>query len=167
MSKKNIPTIQFQLDTSPKVEAIGISVNLKNNEKIDIISVYCPKGNCNAADLIPIFSYYKNKTIIAGDFNAHHSQWETRSNSNQSGYALIDMLTDTNDILLLTPRNLNTRIDPRDGKESTIDLTFTSTNFALNYEIKTGPYWGSDHLPIIFTTKTKSPAERSRNKIRW
>ena len=38
-----------------------------------------------------------------------------------------DILLDSNDLIHITPKDLNTKIDPRNGKKSTIDLTIPPT----------------------------------------
>nr|XP_027232687.1 uncharacterized protein LOC113824138 [Penaeus vannamei] len=58
-----------------------------------------------------------------------------------------------NNVLLLTPRNLITRIDPKTAKESTLDLVFGSP--ALSHlQIKSASHQISDHLPIIIMDNT-------------
>lgn len=91
---------------------------------------------------------------------------ETNTNLNQSGQAL-DKLSDRNNLFLLTPRDLNPRIDSRSSKKSTLDLMITLNYFALNHEIKTSPHWSSDHIPVIFTLFNHSPfAENNENRDR-
>ena len=146
--KKNFSFSPISLTVSSKVECVGVSVHVNESEIIHFFSVYCPRGNCGANDLLPIFRF-SNNSIICGDFNAHHWLWESNSNCNKSGNSICEILNDCDEITLLTPVDFNTRIDPRSGNASTIDLTFSSNLLAIDVEVKLGPYWGSDHLPII------------------
>ena len=47
--------------------------------------------------------------------------------------------------LFVTPKDLNTRLNPQTGKYSTIGLTFTSTDMANSVEIQKPCDFDSDH----------------------
>jgi hypothetical protein len=120
--KKNIRFSPFSFTPSATIEAIGASILLSNNSQIDLISIYVPKGDCEVADVEHLFNRI-NPTLIGGDFNGHHSMWESDSQSNKAGRSIAEAILNSNSMCLLTPRNLGTRIDPGSGKTSTIDLT--------------------------------------------
>nr|XP_027211427.1 uncharacterized protein LOC113804734 [Penaeus vannamei] len=66
----------------------------------------------------------RHPKLIIGDFNAHHPLWNENTNqrqTNTTGTNITKWLSQNN-VLLLTPRNLITRIDPKTAKESTLDL---------------------------------------------
>ena len=90
-------------------------------------------------------------TVILGDFNAHHHLWESKAGitgSNATGRALVDCLIQDAGLILHTPRDLNTRLDPK-GEASTLDLVFGGGKFSSPATIKVGPDIGSDHLPVL------------------
>ncbi|KAI9556127.1 hypothetical protein GHT06_018700 [Daphnia sinensis] len=147
---KSLQFSPIHLYTPDTVEAIGASVLLKNNKQIDFISIYIPKADCETEDIENILNR-SNPYVIGGHFNGHHTLWETNTNINKAGRSIYEaLINDTNACLITTP-NLTTRIDPASGKPSTIDLTITSPTISASASIKTGPYMGSDHLPLIIT----------------
>jgi exonuclease III len=147
------------------VEAIGVSILSRNNSYSDFISAYAPKGDCDMLDVSEFFNR-PNPVVIGGDFNGHHPMWETNALANKAGKTIFESILNSNDVCLVTPIDLGTRIDPASGKLSTIDLTLTSSVLAISASIKTGPDLGSDHIPIILTLNT-TPARTSNQAPNW
>lgn len=146
------------------IEAVGVSITSLNYGTIDIISAYCPKGDCSPEEIGTLIDS-KNEFIVGGDFNGHHGLWETNTRENKSGKSIYSALIDHPEANLITPHGLTTYINPGSGKESTIDLTFTSPTVSVDASVRQGPYLGSDHLPLIIQTdatlnKTHSHAPR-------
>ena len=74
--------------------------------------------------------------IISGDFNLHHRMWDTISPEDSIATSLTKyILEPQNKLFLVTPKDLNTRLNPQTGKYSTIDLTFTSKDMVNSAEI--------------------------------
>lgn len=72
--------------------------------------------------------------------------WEFNSvTNNESGNSLAHFLENNDCLVLYTPCNFVTRIDPSTRKCSTIDLSFSSRNLEMQIEVNVGPYWSSDH----------------------
>jgi hypothetical protein len=163
--KKNIRFSPFSFTPSATIEAIGASILLSNNSQIDLISIYVPKGDCEVADVEHLFNRL-NPTLIGGDFNGHHSMWESDSQPNMSGRSIAEAILNSNSMCLLTPRNLGTRIDPGSGKSSTIDLTIASSSLAIASSISVGQYTGSDHLPLTIVLNA-SPARNTGQPPTW
>ena len=59
------------------------------------------------------------KTIIAGDFNAHHTQWHDNARTDKTGRELVEWLAE-NEMILCSTKNVITR--ELGGRESVIDL---------------------------------------------
>jgi len=154
------------LPTTPTIETIGISIASKNGP-IDIVSAYCPLGNCSDEELNSIFESLQNDFIVGGDFNGHHELWEKDcSHTNRSGNAIATALSDLPDIALLTPPDIGTRTNINTGGESTIDLTFSSSALSIDAEVFVGKYLGSDHLPVHVSIKI-SPSQAESRAPRW
>uniref|UniRef100_A0A0P4W6C6 Endonuclease/exonuclease/phosphatase domain-containing protein n=1 Tax=Scylla olivacea TaxID=85551 RepID=A0A0P4W6C6_SCYOL len=86
-----------------------------------------------------------------GNFNAYHNFWEPalpRSWRNYSGRSLLEFLVDSVSFSLITS-GLSTRIDEVSGNPSTFDLCLGNGPL-FHTTVTTGPYMGSDHLPVIF-----------------
>ena len=104
------------------------------------------------------------------DLNAYHDFWESalpRSRRNRSGLSLSTFLANSATFSLLTPPGLPTRTDSVSGNPSTLDLCLG--NGPLLTTITTGPYMGSDYLPIVIffpSVPTFHPPLSSR-RPRW
>jgi hypothetical protein len=146
------------------LEVIGAQLATESGP-VDCFSVYCPRGDCPPEDLHVLLNR-PNPFIIAGDFNAHHSLWESNSIENTAGKSIYLSILEHPDATILTPKNIGTRINPATGKVSTIDLIIASSYFGLNSTITQGPYSGSDHLPIITTLNSK-PVRQSTKPPSW
>ena len=98
-----------------------------------IYSVYKPQK----AQATQIFKYQfeTDHIIIGGDFNIHHPLWGD-SHSCRQGNDFLNSLTASN--LTLQNSQTPTRLDPRSGTLTSIDLTLTSFNIS---NIK----WRADH----------------------
>ena len=114
---------------------------------ISIANCYAPKNNkfslkqfkliVNACGLVK---------IISGDINLHHRMWDSVSPENSIATSLTNyILEPQNKLSLVTPKDLNTRLNPQTGHYSTIDLTFTSTDKAKSVEIQKPSDFDSDH----------------------
>jgi exonuclease III len=67
-------------DISTRNERIElVNVEVENCEHLkNIVSVYCaPNISTTMEDWNSIFTLTKQKSLIAGDFNAHHSNWSS------------------------------------------------------------------------------------------
>lgn len=100
--------------------------------------------------------------IIAGDFNAWHTSWGSRS-SNRRGEALIDLITSLG--LVICNRG-NSPTFQRGNLESIVDITLASPRLAANikdWKVKNATTL-SDHNYITFTleSSTTSPQIRTR-----
>ena len=113
---------QLSLPESPNIETVGITIYTTEGP-IDIVSAYCPHGDCTVDELTSFFESLQNEFFVGGDFNAHHVQWESNCQAaNRGGNSISFALSDLPDIALLTPPDLGTRVDDRDAHTSTIDL---------------------------------------------
>lgn len=59
-----------------------IGVKLLDCKSVDyVISVYCPASVWSSQSDWDVFSLHKLKTLIAGDFNGHHTNWSYRNDT--------------------------------------------------------------------------------------
>lgn len=148
--KKNIQATPILLPQTADFEAVGITMRLKNNKLLDLISIYCPNGNnCTYQEWRRIAESTTNSTIMAGDLNAPSNVWEQDRQQNKSGKIITEYLANEDKLILCTPKDLGTRPSNNGNQPSTIDLTFESQDLASLITVRTGPYWGSDHLPVM------------------
>lgn len=161
-------SIQFktlEICPSRNLETVGISIKTTSHGPVDIITSYCPLGNCEKEEF-QLLTNRRNDFILGEDFNAHHELWEPDRRRNKSGKSIYSTMLEDPDLTLLTPPNLATYICPSSSKPSTIDLTFTSPNIALDSLINTGPPLGSDHIPILIDTRL-TPKDPYSGVPRW
>lgn len=146
--KKHITYNILPLPVFTSLEVVGITCII-DKKKLDLISVYSPRGDCDFDEINALFSSPQNDFIIGGDFNGHHYLWDKESPINRCGRSIFEFINNNDNVILSTPANLPTRFCPISGRHSTLDLTFVSCNLAPKIKITTGPDWGSDHLPIM------------------
>ncbi|KZR96595.1 Uncharacterized protein APZ42_008980, partial [Daphnia magna] len=154
-----------EVKTSTAVEAIGVKIMFTNSVQITFISVYVPKGDCDTEEVAHLINH-NNDFITAGDFNGHHTTWETDVRPNKAGRSIYEALIQVQNACLITPKDLRTRVDPSTGKQSTIDLTFVSPRLAATATVRKGPHLGSDHFPLI-TTLNATPNKISGRPSTW
>ncbi|XP_045127731.1 uncharacterized protein LOC123514148 [Portunus trituberculatus] len=126
---------------------------------LTVAACYNPGGTAGYREFMHYFSALQPPVLIMGDFNAHHTCWEpdlSPHHHNTSGNALFQALLDLKHVSLLSPPGLATRFHPHTGAASVLDLflgdpTFKDSTFC------TGPYMGSDHLPLLASLPQVSP----------
>ncbi len=148
------------------IEAVGVTITLEDGD-LDIVSVYCPKGNdVEEEDVRALFEMTSNAAIIGGDFNGHSVFWEDGRAPNQCGNHLSNYLEEEDKFVLATPKNLKTRMH-HDGTFSTIDLTFVTPELEPATTIDLGPSdWPSDHRPVIISMNV-TPSEFNPIRQNW
>lgn len=165
--RKSFQYSLIELPLLASMEAVGVRLT-QGDRDISVISVYAPHGNCTSSDINTLFEVAGNSGIVAGDFNAHHSLWESRGTVNTCGRSIANFLEEDCRYSLCTPIDLGTRVGSGEtATTSTIDLTFVSNDLPRRDEIKLGPYWGSDHLPILFKVEVKGSAIMRQTTRRW
>ena len=81
---------------------------------IKIINIYNQRiGSENQEALKHFMEVHENitieKTIIAGDFNAHHTQWHDNARTDKTGRELVEWLAE-NEMILCSTKNVITRV---------------------------------------------------------
>lgn len=142
-----------------------VQVKLFNCDFVEnVVSIYCPSTiHTTRHDWDNIFSEYSSRSIIAGDFNAHHSNWSNRTDSR--GTHIFDCLIDNNFVSLND--SSPTRIKLVNGRlqKSSPDITFVSADIALKFNWKVmNENFGSDHLIIKFSSNI---AHTTNNSSKW
>lgn len=138
--------------TNTGIEAVHVKV--KNCKYLnDIISIYCPSSvYTTQADWDCLFSKMSKFTIIAGDFNGHHSNWSFKCDSR--GKQLYDSSMEHGFVSLNS--KVSTRIKLVNGltQKSSPDVTFVSTDIVLylNWHLLNETL-GSDHTIIKLSMK--------------
>lgn len=128
-----------------KTETIGIELIRKNNERIQINSLYSPpKHKIEAVEWDEIMRR-GNKIITAGDFNTKHTEWNCKT-TNQKGRDM-KKYVENRDVYILSPTEATHR---QNGKEDILDMAMIK-NITSNVYIEVSDNTTSDHDPIKVT----------------
>ena len=151
-----------------KLEVQAVSIK-SNNQYIDILNVYNPRGTLNKKEFLHYKSQLCNKYFIVGDFNGHNPLWEPTKNPqvNGCGKILEELLNEQLDLTLITPPDLATYVNPYNGQTSTIDLQFCSPHFTGMADILKMGDLGSDHNPILTSVAIRPDIQVREKRPKW
>lgn len=114
----------------------------------NVISIYCPSSvSTVTSDWEELFSRFRSKSLVAGDFNAHHSSWSCRSDAR--GTQLWDAALEHG--MMFLNDGTSTRIKLVNGylQHSSPDIAFVSADISVKFDWQvTNENLGSDHLII-------------------
>lgn len=130
----------------------AIHVRLLNCKHLDnIISIYCPSSvRTSQSDWENIFKISSKRTLIAGDFNGHHTNWSYKND--QRGIQLFDSALENGFISLNNGDPTRMKLVNNVLQKSSPDITFSSSDIAIDFKWKTiNENLGSDHLIIKIT----------------
>ena len=162
----------------PSSDYLAITVKIKGAAPIHLFNVYVPPIRSSSSDsrpkffspfLLPSFP----TTYIFGDFNSHHSSWDSHSPEDHSDKDLFDWLL-SSDLLPLNNPEHHTLLHRATGNRSSPDLSLVPARIASKCTWQTLPDLGSDHLPISITIPNfpiinsfHRPPSFNYNKARW
>lgn len=136
--------------------------NCKNLE--NIMAVYCPSSvRTTFCDWNSLFSLVTNKTLIAGDFNGHHTNWSIKTDSR--GTQLLDAMLDNNYVTLNDGTHTRVKLVNGRVQRTSPDICFSSSDVAINFDWTViSESLGSDHLAIKITTSYNAPSVSRRRR---
>ena len=153
----SIQTRQHSLTHYPNGEMQALSIQYcYKNKWATVIVLYNPCKNVCNEEFEHYFEQIDTVGVICGDMNAHHQSWESQCNTpNVSGNSLFLTLNNSANLSLLNPKDLPTRIDPKTGKSSNLDLIIATQEY-LDKEVRTGEDLGSDHNVITMSEQDRT-----------
>ena len=138
------------------VEMLSIRIKEKKGDWLDITNVYWPPAAAAKPKDINDIIYASKNCVIAGDFNGHHTQWDSYQNEDQRGKK-IEQFMSSNDIVCCNNKESHTRKNPSNTRctrtegKSSPDITLVSNSLEGSTKWRTHhDQLGSDHLPILF-----------------
>ena len=142
----------------PSSDYLAIAVKKKGAPPIHLFNVYVPpiyssSSNSHPKSFSPFLLRSSPTTYIFGDFNSHHSSWDSHSPEDQSGKDLFDWLL-SSDLLLLDNPKHHTLLHHATGNCSSPDFFLVPARIASKCTKQTLPDLSSDHLPISITIPT-------------
>ena len=157
----------------PSSDYLAIAVKIKEAAPIHLFNVYVPPICSSSSDSRPkSFSPFllpsSPTTYIFGDFNSHHSSWNSHSPEDQSGKNLFDWLL-SSDLLPLNNPEHHTLLHRATGNRSSPDLSLVPARIASKCTWQTLPDLGSSITiptsPII--NSFHRPPSFNCNKAYW
>ena len=161
----------------PSSDYLAIAVKIKRASPIHLFNVYVPpirsSFDSRPKSFLPFFLPSSSTTYIFGDFNSHHSSWDSHSPEDQSGKYLFDWLL-SSDLLPINNPEHYTLLHRATGNRSYPDLSLVPAQIASKCTWQTLPDLGSDHLPISIAIPTSPiinsfhrPPSFNYNKALW
>ena len=146
------------LPRDPTLEIQSTKARINNSDYL-FYNIYipptssCPRGYLPDLSSLPV----QNKTIIAGDFNAHDSSWLLSQQDDPRGALLLNQLENMaimNNPDIPTRKPFSNRTQP-----TSPDITFASPDLSLNSEWSASTELSSDHLPILTKIQINNPIQ--------
>ena len=160
----------------PSSDYLAIAVKIKGATPIhlfNVLPIHSSSSNSCPKSFSPFLLPSSPTTYIFGDFNSHHSSWDSHSLEDQSGKDLFDWLR-SSDLLPLNNPEHYTLLYRATGNRSSPDLSLVPARIASKCTWQTLPNLGSDHLPISITIPTSPLINSSHrspsfnyNKAHW
>ena len=135
----------------------------KNGQQFSLYNLYSPPNTACSAHLNEINF---QKTIIAGDTNAHSPVWGY-ADTNASGDYIEDIVNSTNLILLQNKDSPPTFFHRPSGALTRPDSRLVSADLHDKCSWRVSDDLGSDHLPIIISIDLERERGRPRGRPAW
>lgn len=164
--KNNLRYKELNLPNIHNMSCKGITILAKNNEQLNIVSVYIkPRTRISSNTWNVFFSSIPKPFVVGGDFNAHHLAWGCETND-VFGQNLMDSMDDNNIIYLND--GSPTYITHSNRQKSAIDLTLCSADIKqlMDWAVILDPH-GSDHLPILINCTLTPDSITFKNYRKW
>ena len=150
-----------QLSTSslssldPYSDYVGINISLNNSSSVSFLNVYALPIRSSPTDgrtnsFSPSILPSSRNLFILGDFNCHHSLWDSRVTSDPRGEEVFDWVI-SSDLLFLNDPDTLTLLHRSSGTRSSPDISFAPSSLALSCSWEVLQDLGSDHLPILLS----------------
>ncbi|WP_432712296.1 reverse transcriptase domain-containing protein [Pedobacter sp.] len=148
----------LQVQTNQDISVLDsdyIAIEIQSQKfNLNLINIYNEKDqlgtNKTTIHRVLLPNTLPPSSLLLGDFNLHHSWWDpiTKNNSVDSE-SFIEWVEDQN-LELLNKIGKGTFFRPHMDRESTIDLSFSTSNLAEKVQDWQLVNIGSDHLGILF-----------------
>ena len=117
----------------PSSDYLAIAVKIKRASPIHLFNVYVPpirSFDSRPKSFLPFFLPSSSTTYIFGDFNSHHSSWDSHSPKDRSGKDLFDWLL-SSDLLPISNPEHYTLLHRATGNRSYPDLSLIHAQIAF------------------------------------
>ena len=120
----------------PYSDYVGINISLNNSSLVSFLNVYAPPICSSPTDgrtdsffpsILPSF----RNLFIVGNFNCHHTLWDSRVTSDPRGEEVFDWVI-SSDLLPLNDPDTPTLLHRSPGSRSSPDIFFAPSSLALS-----------------------------------
>lgn len=156
----------MELPLHTDLEALAVTVTLPQT-KLTVCNIYLPNHrDFSLPNIEKIIQQLPNSSILVGDFNSHSETWGSQKTDHR-GKIIEELLMQDN--LILLNNGEPTRINPSNGRPSSIDLSIANTSLSHKLEWCTLPcaYNSSDHIPIQISIILTLDNNHLVNTPRW
>ena len=157
--------------TAPNDDCTEVcGVRLLGERPLTIINLYRPPIRGADDERIDRFDPsalpVDDTTLLMGDFNAHHPQWDLACDEgDEVGTRVAEWLDSVNWTTLNSGEP--THVSYRSGSQTAPDLVASGASLARRSTWCLGPDLGSDHLPMIVEVSAPDLRPRRIRKTRW
>lgn len=142
-----------------------ICVKLINCKDIEnVIAIYCPSSvQTQFSDWEQIFSLFSKNTVIAGDFNGHHTNWSVKTDIR--GTQILDAALENSFVSLNNCEATRVKLVSGNLQETSPDISFTSSDIAIKFDWQVfNENLGSDHMIIKMSTSITNDCSIKKKK---
>lgn len=135
--------LQHHVRIKPNFTLEHLIIKLEGN--MTVVAAYNPPNCTISGDELSKLLREDQKVVVAGDFNARHTNWNCHVN-NKNGN-ILNTYINTHNVILIYP-DQHTHFPSNHGTPTTIDLIINkNTNISEPYTL---PELESDHNPVLF-----------------
>ena len=133
----------------------GVNNSLNNSSSLSFLNVYAPPIRSSQWDgrtdsFCPAILPSSSNLFILGDFNCHHSLWDSKGTSNLLR-EVFDWVISSDLLHLNDPDTPPTLLHHSSGSRSFPNIFFAPSSLALSCSCEVLQDLGSDHLPILLS----------------
>ena len=139
----------------PYSDYVGVNISLTKSSSLSFLNVCTPPIRSSPTDgrtdsFSPSILPSSRNLFILGDFNCHHSLWDSRVTTDPRGEEVFDWDI-SSDLLPLNDPDTPTLLHRSSGSHSSPDIYFAPSTHALSCSWEVLQDLGSDHLPILLS----------------
>jgi ribonuclease HI len=152
--KNNIPHSEITLTTALQATAVRTTLH----RTFTLCSLYLPPSkSVTLTELTDLILELSPPILLMGDLNGHNPLWGGNCLDNKG--KIIEDLIANNNLILLNTKDA-TYMHPATGTKTSIDITLSDPNLALDLEWAVhDDLCSSDHYPVIVTCNKPTPAD--------
>ncbi len=165
---KNLNPHLLDIPVPYKCEGLAISIKLRYNINVTIVSLYCPPNIPLDTTFLANLELSYNHLIICGDLNAKHQSWGYCNKPNRNGQILNEFLNTKSELIMLNslvPKE-PTFFPSQHNKHHSydvLDFFIASPQIVTNFTNLSylDPFGNSDHIPLLLVLANLPQNQRS------